>query len=408
MLAPALIWIGTVQADSDSVKLDGDHKVQSGSITSLYSGFFGSTLNIDDLKSDPLFASSHIVDRPSAGYDLQFSDETYANFRRKYYHRRHVVYVGSSDGVLHAFNGGFLHNQGSVAEFRQELRHTGTEMVGHSLGSELWAYVPKSALTYVNNKTSVDDPNTYFVDGFIRHYDVNIFVPDVDHPNGWGTILVVGTGVDGAVGLLNDPNVDIGSQGKRVASRSSYLIFDVTNPEVEPKVLAEIASSDLGYAIREPALIKMRESASDGSAAFSKVAKNEWLLVFPSDLSKLPTLNSSENHQTSSLFAYDLKSKQIQQWPLAESDRLIGAIQSIDWNRDYKDDAVYYSAVSDFNSKHIDNLKMVRLQYKPHRVTGRAAEVVDSHLRDTVTPMSKGVDENVKKSSRQSWIELTF
>ena len=59
------------------------------------------------LLGDIVNSSPLVVGAPTAGYDTDYGDETYAYFREQYKPRRNVLYVGANDGMLHAFNLGF-------------------------------------------------------------------------------------------------------------------------------------------------------------------------------------------------------------------------------------------------------------------------------------------------------------
>ncbi|NHN39301.1 hypothetical protein G8764_18500 [Pseudomaricurvus alcaniphilus] len=178
------------------------------------------------------------VSFPRARYDSRYGDETYTAFRQKYQKRRQVIYVGGNDGMLHAFNAGF-YNASSKSFSTQSA---GGNEVAHPLGTELWAYVPMAVLPHLQWQTSPDYGHVYYVDGSPRIYDVNIFASDTDHPGGWGTILVMGLRFGGGDFSLDPDSDDDGSDADNddITTRSSFLVFDVTNPEVAPKLLAEI------------------------------------------------------------------------------------------------------------------------------------------------------------------------
>ena len=174
-----------------------------------------------------------------------------------YAERRRVVYVGANDGMLHAFNMGFWDSVGN--EFATNAPTTYTEPSGgvanpttHVLGAELWAYVPSEALSRVSTLAAdsfsigVGDlepsDHFYFVDGSIQTFDAKIFASGgatSTHPGGWGTILVAATGYGGG------------------ADDSSYLVFDVTDPEQKPELLFEIQHADLNMTTARPDLVRM-------------------------------------------------------------------------------------------------------------------------------------------------------
>ena len=94
------------------------------------------------------------------------------------------------------------------------------------------------------------------LDGSPRAFDARVFAADSDHPNGWGTLLVVGMRLGG--GPVTIP--DVGSSGANRAAvsafaaglgnrtslvtRSAYVILDISNPELPPKLIAEFTDAE--------------------------------------------------------------------------------------------------------------------------------------------------------------------
>ena len=183
----------------------------------------------DTVNSTPL-----VVGPPDEFYDLTRDDASYAKFRKKYEDRRNVVYVGANDGMLHAFNAGFEHP-------KQVGYHVGYDSQGvtqHPLGSELWSYVPYNLLPHLQWLGSPEYKHVFYMDGDLQSFDVNIFGEQSaeTYPGGWGTILVAGMRLGGG-------EITVGGE----TFRSAYVIFDITDPEVPPKLLAEVTAKDLGY-----------------------------------------------------------------------------------------------------------------------------------------------------------------
>ncbi|SOD24690.1 type IV pilus assembly protein PilY1 [Variovorax sp. YR752] len=164
----------------------------------------------DVVNSTPVY-----IKAPSRSY----SDSGYATFKSTYASRQGMVYVGSNDGMLHAFNA--------------------------DTGAETWAYIPSVLLP---NLYKLADKNyasnhVYFVDGQITQADVY-------YNSAWHTIIVGGLGDGGR----------------------AYFALDVTDP-ASPTVLWEFSSSstltpnlydvDLGYTYGAPVITKL----SDGTWA---------------------------------------------------------------------------------------------------------------------------------------------
>lgn len=133
---------------------------------------------------------------------FKYVDAGYAAFRAAKASRDAVVYVGSNDGMLHAFK---------VAD-----------------GSEMWAFVPTLMMPNLYNLAdkAYENAHRYFVDG-------NPVVADVFDGTNWRTILVGG--------------FNAGGRG--------YYALDVTDP-TSPKGLWEYTEADLGYTYGDPVVAK--------------------------------------------------------------------------------------------------------------------------------------------------------
>lgn len=255
---------------------------------------------------DIIHSTPMTVSEPAEGFHLLYRDRSYANFVGKYKERRHMVYLGGNDGMLHAVNGGFYREN--------ELKFCLTSAVdanGHCdesagnyplLGAEMWAYVPYNILPHLNCLTDVAYAHKYFVDLRPRIFDVKIFTEEAEcttlgindpaciHPNGWGTILVGGMRLGGspanAYNVSADENDDVADDNRRFIS--SYFIMDITNPEKPPTLLGEMTQQldngnaqkyvDLGYSTTIPTMVIMKNPASKTGG----VETNEWYLVFGS------------------------------------------------------------------------------------------------------------------------------
>src|SRR5690606_1467652 len=175
--------------------------------------------------------------------------------------------------------------------------------------SELWAYVPRNLLPHLQWLKEIEYPHVYYVDGSPQSFDVNIFSADADHPNGWGTILVVGFRLGGGDITINQNRDADGNASNDVTMRSAYLIFDVTNPEKAPRLLAEINHPELGFTTSLPTVVK-RRAASGGS--FTSPSANQWYLLFGSGpagndaAAKAVALRDAVSNQQARLFVYDL------------------------------------------------------------------------------------------------------
>ena len=101
------------------------------------------------------------VAAPAEGYHLIYNDYSYAQFLKAYKKRRHVVYFGANDGMLHAVNAGFyseadkkfclvpLNTNGTCPANDATLIVAPAVTPPPKLGTELWAYVPYNLLPHL-------------------------------------------------------------------------------------------------------------------------------------------------------------------------------------------------------------------------------------------------------------------
>ena len=235
----------------------------------------------DVIHSTPMTVSS-----PAEGYHLIYNDFSYAEFVKQYKNRRHVIYFGGNDGMLHAVNGGFYDEKqkkfctGATYDSNGLCQDDPTKP---ALGAELWAYVPYNLLPHLGSLTQSDYKHKYFVDLRPRIFDAQIFANDADHPNGWGTILVGGMRLGGApIGVqeLNGASLVLNDNRQFI---SASFIFDITNPEKPPVLLGEMTrrsgatDTDLGHSLAIPTMVVMKKSG-----AATQTGSNKWYLLFGS------------------------------------------------------------------------------------------------------------------------------
>jgi Tfp pilus tip-associated adhesin PilY1 len=346
---------------------------------------------------DIVHSSPTVVNKPREALHLLYKDSTYATFAAKYGNRRTVLYTGANDGMLHAFNGGFYEDRfdvypGSISPavpdgikdveyLLQPKKITSasgvtpvvwgpdTSFTARPLGAELWAYVPYNLLPHLYWPTEPGYAHVYFADLKPRIFDAKIFTPDTDHPGGWGTVLVGGMRLGG--GKINvdmnrlDGNVD---HDDRIMT-SAYYILDITNPEVAPTVLAEINFPELGYTTCYPTVATIKDKVEVSGSP------NRWFLIFgsgPAESDGSPgtkagdSLSKVVSKQSAKLYVVDLeemvKNKVLKTLDThgeltAESpyyyqsfdgdkNAFISDPITVDYDLDYKADAVYFGTQS--------------------------------------------------------------
>lgn len=288
---------------------------------------------------DIIHSSPVLVAAPDAGYDDSHGDTEYGEFLTQYSDRRQMVYVGANDGMIHAFNAGFWEE--STSQFKESK----TGVTSHPLGSELWSYVPTNLLPHLQWLKEANYPHVYYMDGEGFAQDVKIFNNDTIHPNGWGTILVMGMRFGGGAMALD-------SNGINQTTGSGYVIMDITDPESPPVLLAEITAPEFGFTTSKPVIVQDRT----GSV-------NKWTLVFgsgPHGGSALTTGHSSQkakvmqvnlrdvfrnykNNATDDIYRNNFSPADDS---TTETNSLVGDLTAVDWDLDLIDDVVYFGTSS--------------------------------------------------------------
>ena len=229
---------------------------------------------------DVIYSSPVSVGAPQERFDLKYQDTSYTAFYEKHKNRRHVVYVGANDGMLHAFNSGFF-TAGDDPATGSTVEHGWFTTDSKGFGEELWGFIPQELLPHLKWLTDPaydKNKHVYFVDGSPRVTDAQIFTEEAAcatsltsagciHPGGWGTVLIGNMRLGG--GLIK---VDLNGNGLTTDAgedrfRSAYFALDITNPEATPTLLWVYKESDLGFTTGWPAV--MRFNTSTGSAWYT-------------------------------------------------------------------------------------------------------------------------------------------
>lgn len=336
-----------------------------------------------------------------------FGDSTYTTFKDLYKDRRTVLYVGANDGLVHAYNAGFYNI--ADQEYCLDLACTNDSSTSHTLGAELWAYAPRNLLPQLKFLTEPNYPHVYYVDGEPRTFDVNIFPNDTDHPGGWGTILVVGMQFGG--GAHSPITVDIDNAGTTTfTTGSAYVIFDITNPEVAPKVLGEFTHPELGFTTSTPTLLVKRspDSNNNWAAAGTSSYPNDFRLVFGSGPNKLSTGLSDQNAK---LFmvklkmngdVLDLSSSNQVILDTAITNSFIGAPNAKNWNNDFLFDAIYFGVAGGTEAS--PNGRLMRVALNTNDPTNWAmSTMLDSAQPFLNMPVAKTI-ENPNTEVDENWV----
>jgi type IV pilus assembly protein PilY1 len=293
--------------------------------------------------SDIVHSTPTVVAAPAEAFDLLYNDEGYGEFRERYRNRRNVVYVGSNGGMLHAFNAGFYD-----AETDSFSLQGSRSEVPHPLGGEIWSFVPYELLPHLPWLVSEDYAHVPYVDGKARVFDARIFDSSDVHPNGWGTVLVVGLRFGGGEITLpassNAAAFNGFSENGDITTRPSYIVLDVTDPEREPTLLASISHPDMNFTMGLPAVV----TAGNPGVAAGSASGDNWYLVFGNGPESINA--TLPNAQSGSFFVYDLNSLSfVPGWtPRVLNDApnsFVGDPVVVDWDLNFKADAIYFGSI---------------------------------------------------------------
>jgi len=345
---------------------------------------------------DITYSTPTLVGRPAENFHLLYQDASYAYFAIKYKNRRQVVYAGANDGMVHAFNGGFF--DADSKRFCTDYPCDSDSSMP-ALGSELWAYVPYNLLPHLYwlTQTSYDETkHVYYVDQKPRVFDAKIFTEESAcsdlsddlciHPNGWGTVMVIGMRFGGGSIVADIDKRD----GETIPGtddptmKSAFMIFDITNPESPPELLAELVMPRMGFSTSYPTVVVMKDGDHDGvfesyNDGSPNSGENRWYLAFgsgPADVDGHPgsvsagtgiyddtVLDSAKSLQPGQFYMLDLvKLATINElytldssgdlvaglnvYTTFDTDTFISDPVTVDFDLDYNADALYFGTIS--------------------------------------------------------------
>jgi len=376
---------------------------------------------------DIVYSTPTMVGPPAENLHLLYRDLTYAPFVAKYKKRRQVVYAGANDGMVHAFNAGFYNPL--VKQFCTSSDMTKCQDITEpKLGAELWAYVPFNLLPHLywlTQPTYNESKHVYYIDLKPRIFDAKIFTEEgacsditdtaCVHPNGWGTVMVVGMNFGGGSIIADmdktDGNAPVATDP---TMKSAFMIFDITNPEEKPTLMAELAIPKMGFSTSYPTVVAMRDSNNDG---IYSSAENKWYLAFgsgPADSNGNPGTVSSATGNYNDEILDDVKSLQPGQFYLLDllelatnnalytlnssgvstagltsystydTNTFISAPVTADFDLDYNADALYFGTVSGKTKPWGGKLRRIVIDY----LTKPIQQAAHSVLMDVAKPIT--------------------
>ncbi|MCU0607178.1 MAG: PilC/PilY family type IV pilus protein [Candidatus Edwardsbacteria bacterium] len=272
--------------------------------------FSGTTWKLGDIiNATPAYAG-----KPTERYDQLYADASYAQFYQQYITRRHLVVVGANDGLIHGFNAGRY-----VVNPDQNSADKGwIDSLGKPLGQELWAYAPLNLLPHLKWLKDPQYCHVYYNDMKTKITDAKIFTPDATHPQGWGTIAIVGMRLGGYPSTVG-----------AYTYQSAFVCFDITNPD-SCKPLWEFTHPDLGYTTSYPAVAAFGNNAG---------TPHKYYAVFGGG----PTSFEGASTRTPKVFVVDVATGALAaSFTTSDANCSVGDVISTDLDLNYKCDVLYF------------------------------------------------------------------
>lgn len=277
--------------------------------------------------SDIVHSTPVTVGSPAESYGLIYSDQSYNSYRAAQLDREQVVYVGSNDGMLHAFfMGQYVDGDNSGTSGSEKVYYTKKDTTAEDYGDELWAYVPQALLPHLKWLADPDYTHVYYVDLKPRVVDAKIFTPDAVHVGGWGTIIICGLNLGGKTIHAKD---DFPEGADTVRSFSScYFAMDVTDPH-NPKLLWERTFSDIGL--------------TTGTATVGKLG-SRWYAFLGSG----PTDYYGDSNQKAHIYVLDLYTGALLlNHETDDRNSFMAGPITVDYGLNYSTDMAYYGMSRD-------------------------------------------------------------
>jgi type IV pilus assembly protein PilY1 len=340
---------------------------------------------------DTIHSTPTVVAAPRERTDIIYGDTSYSPFFQQYRTRRQVAYVGGNDGMLHAFNVGF-YNPGDDPSTTTTVERgwfTTQKLTAPyvastpAIGEELWAFIPQELLPQLKFLTQGDYQHVYYVDQKPKITDARIFCDGsagapvspncvtgqgsgTSHPNGWGTILIGGFRLGGSCKNCNSGGTDLSvtadfnydgdtaDAGDTRKFRSAYFALDITDPELDPKLLWVFTDDDMGLTLGYPTMMRVRPAGGDKTDN----SDARWFMAVGSG----PTGYDVGSVQTANLYVVDIVKKAasnalntayykfptIQTCGAASPNSecsFIGNVVTVDTDLDYRSDVLYFGNI---------------------------------------------------------------
>jgi type IV pilus assembly protein PilY1 len=263
------------------------------------SGLRTRTMTVDGVSGvwklgDIVSSTPVTVAAPKEEFDNLYEDQTYEAYYKLYEDRETVIIAGANDGMLHAFTSWVMDTSGGGQAYVQPTDATGSPLP-EEIGDEIWAYIPQTLLPHLKWLADPDYTHVYYADQEPFVMDARIFTADATHPNGWGTVLIVGLNMGGKY-IWSEGDYDDGTGTLVTETRDfnpTYICMDVTEPR-NPQVLWEKTYDGLGMSSGIPGILKV--------GRYDKGDTEKWYAVIGSGY----TAYDGTSDQPARIYAVDL------------------------------------------------------------------------------------------------------
>jgi hypothetical protein len=338
---------------------------------------------------------------PLNQFHRTYSDTTYGNgttggyINTTDYKNRGMVFTGSNDGVLHAFNLGRLQLSWSADAYDANGQQSTEKArlippVSGTSGEEMWAFIPKNVLPYLTYQKENNYCHIYSVDLTPYVFDASINKPAAcgagtnywdcaKTTDSWRTVLIGGMRYGGAcrstgstcTDCVKTPIADPADATKSLGY-SSYFAIDITDQD-DPKLLWEwdgtvltggVYENHLGFSTTGPAIVKINSreqyiAVVDGVPVIKsravKTNNGRWFAVIgsgPTGPVGTDQQFMGRSDQTARVFIIDVMNGPTAGnfWEVSSgvSSSFIGSMINAndDTDLDYQDDVLYIPYVS--------------------------------------------------------------
>ena len=257
--------------------LGGDRSEEFTSTSTTTSGIFRDRTSVlaDIIHSSPAWVGGPNSPYPDTWKDLVNASDTlnenatsaqkYSAYVSSNATRLNVVYIGSNDGFLHAFEAGNTNSDGTFNE-------------QHDDGAELMAYMPEAVLRNIHNNTtpaldysSINYSHAYYVDSTAG-------TGDLFYAGAWHTWLASGLGTGGsAIFVLDVTNPTTLGVGSVIGEWSTYVGTSSTNTTTTLACTTDTSTSLCGKDL----------GLTTGTPLIRRLHNGEWGIIFGNGLNSV-------------------------------------------------------------------------------------------------------------------------